>query len=392
MTEVVVIGAGIAGASAAWRLAQAGHAVTVLERGTPANALGSSHGSARILRYAYADPRYVELMLAADPDWHELEAASGTTLVDRCGGLDHGAGREPERLAALLQAAGVEHELLNADDAGSRWGVRVETTALWQPTAGVLDAEGAVHAMLAEAERHGARVLHDRPVERLERRGAGYRVHGAETVDAEQVVVAVGGWLPDLLHGLELPRPFLDALPAFEVRQEQAFHFPYRDGEQGWPTLIHDADGMLVYALPGGRDAGGRGQKVAEFAGGHPIRSAAFQDGRVDPANRDRVVAYVERHLPGLVPEPYAETTCLFTSTPDEAFVIDRADGVTVLSACSGHGAKFAPLLGRLALDLVEGRPGEPAFRPSVVGRPSVRLPADAPAGLRVLPHPRRPR
>ncbi len=366
MTEIVVIGAGIAGASAGWRLAQAGHAVTVIERSTPANAQGSSHGSARILRYAYADPRYVDLMLAADPDWRELEAASGATLVDRCGGLDHGAGREPERLAATLAHAGVEHELLGADDASSRWGVRVETTALWQPTAGVLDAERAVHAMLAEAERHGARVLRETPVERLERRGAGYRVHGPERVDAEQVVVAVGGWLPDLLHGLELPRRFLDALPVFEVRQEQAFHFPYRDGERCWPTLIHDADGMLVYALPGGRDAGGRGQKVAEFAGGRPIRSAAHRDGRVDPANRDRVVAYVERHLPGLVPEPYAETTCLFTSTPDEAFVVDRADGVTVLSACSGHGAKFAPLLGRLALDLVEGRPGEPAFRPSV--------------------------
>ncbi len=79
----------------------------------------------------------------------------------------------------------------------------------------------------------------------------------------------------------------------------------------------------------------------------HPIRSAAFQGGRVDPANRDRVLGYVERHLPGLVPEPYAETTCLFTSTPDEAFVVDRADGVTVLSACSVHGAKFAPCVGR---------------------------------------------
>ena len=75
----------------------------------------------------------------------------------------------------------------------------------------------------------------------------------------------------------------------------------------------------------------------------------------VDAANRARVTDYVGRYLPGLVPEPYAETTCLFTNTPTEDFIIDRAENITVLSPCSGHGAKFAPLLGRLAADLATG-------------------------------------
>jgi len=73
------------------------------------------------------------------------------------------------------------------------------------------------------------------------------------------------------------------------------------------------------------------------------------------------VVDYVRRFLPGLAPEPYAETTCLFTNTPTEDFVIDGVDGVTVLSACSGHGAKFAPLLGELAADVVLGTASMPA-------------------------------
>jgi sarcosine oxidase len=112
---------------------------------------------------------------------------------------------------------------------------------------------------------------------------------------------------------------------------------------------------MQVYALPGGRDAGFGGQKVAEYNGGRRLRSAAGQSGMIDPANRARVVEHVRRYLPGLVPEPYAETTCLFTNTPTEDFVIDGVDGVTVVSPCSGHGAKFAPLLGELGADVATG-------------------------------------
>lgn len=129
-------------------------------------------------------------------------------------------------------------------------------------------------------------------------------------------------------------------------------------------THIDMSPAIQVYGLPGGRDAEGRGQKVAEFNGGRILRSASTQDGVVDPANRARVVDYVRARLPGLVPEPYAETTCLFTNTPTEDFVIDGVDGITVVSPCSGHGAKFAPLLGRIVADAVTGRPGVPdAFR-----------------------------
>ena len=80
-------------------------------------------------------------------------------------------------------------------------------------------------------------------------------------------------------------------------------------------------------------------------------------------------MAYVTRYFPGLVPEPYAETTCLFTNTPDEEFVIDEVDGITIVSPCSGHGAKFAPLTGEMAADLASGvrRPPQ-RFQPGSSG------------------------
>jgi sarcosine oxidase len=368
MTGITVIGAGLAGSSAAWRLAQAGHDVVVLEQDTPAHRRGSSHGSARIFRYAYAERLYVDLVRESARGWAELEAA-GATLLTRTGALDHGEGHDPAGFARVLASAGVEHELLGAAEASARWDLEFTTPVLWHPGAGVLDAEAAVVAMLDQARAHGASLQQGWRVTGVRRHGHGYRVHAEDGrwVDAGQVVVAAGGWLPDLLTDLALPEAFVAALPPLEVRQEQAYHFPYAGDGDGWPTFIHRTKDMVVYGLPGGRDAGWSGQKVAEYNGGRRIRSAGAQDGVVHGDNRRRVVAYVERHLPGLVPEPYAETTCLFTNTPTEDFVIDRAEGITVLSACSGHGAKFAPLLGELATALVEGRDTVPElFRPGL--------------------------
>ncbi|ABS05591.1 FAD-dependent oxidoreductase [Kineococcus radiotolerans] len=357
-SQFLVVGAGLAGASAAWRLTERGCSVTLVERDVPASAQGSSHGSARIFRYAYPERTYVDLVAASEPGWAELEARHGAALVIRCGALDFGARRDPHGLAAVLAAAGVEHELVPREQARERWPhVAVDTDVLHHAAGGVLDAETTVRTMVAAARAGGAEVLTGWPLQRLERTGAGFTAHAADgrTLSAGRVVVSAGGWLPDLLGDLPLPAGFLAAFPRLEVREENAFHFPYRDAGADWPALIHEDEDLSVYALPGGRDAGFRGQKVAEFNGGRVLPSAAARTGVVDPANRARVVDHVRRFLPGLEPEPYAETTCLFTSTPTEDFVVDGAEGVTVLSPCSGHGAKFAPLLGEVAADVALG-------------------------------------
>lgn len=370
-TAFAVVGAGLAGAATAWRLAADGHDVTVLERTEPANEHGSSHGSARIFRYAYPDPFYAHLVQRARGGWDELADLAGRPLITPTGAVDFGARRDPARLAGVLDAVGVEHELLTAAEAGERWpGFDFRSPVLWHPSAGVVDAHAAVHAMLDLAVAHGAVVRTDWPVQRIAAAPSGYRLvsTAGEELDAGHVVLSAGGWLPDLLPSLPVPEGFLAAFPPLTVRQEQAHHFPYRDeAAGGWPTFIHKSDAIDVYGLPGGRDAGGRGHKVAEYNGGRRIASAAHQHGALDPANRDRVVAFVREFLPGLVPEPYAETTCLFTTTPSEDFVIDRVEGVTVVSPCSGHGAKFAPLIGRLAADLATGVDAPPVrFRPSI--------------------------
>jgi len=372
--DYAVVGAGLAGAATAWRLAQRGHSVVILERAEPANDAGSSHGSARIFRYVYADPFYTRLVKDSVAGWKELESVHGGSLITPTGCVDHGEVRGPRQLASVLEEAGLSHELLSPREAAERWPqFSFDTEVLWHSAAGVIDAQSAVHAMVAAAVAQSATLLSGWPVASVAKSGAGYTLAGPEgrTVTARKVVIAAGGWLPGLLAGLELPAGFLRSLPRFEIRQETAFHFPYREQpapDTGWPTFIHKADWIQVYGLPGGRDAGHRGQKIAEFNGGKVLADASAQDGKIDPDHRRRMVEYVKRHLPGLVPEPYAETTCLFTNTPNEDFVIDRAEGITILSPCSGHGAKFAPLLGEMAANLASGTGRVPQrFRTSLM-------------------------
>ncbi|QLQ09932.1 MAG: FAD-dependent oxidoreductase [Nocardioidaceae bacterium] len=349
--EFVVIGAGLAGAATAWQLATAGHDVAILERGVPADRAGSSHGSARIFRYGYANRTYAEMVREARNWWDELERTAGQTLITPSGAVDFGELRELDTLARVLDAIEIDHEVLDAGQAQERFpGIQFDGPVLWHAAAGVIDSEVAVSAMVRLAVASGARILTHWPVDSVQQRSTGYLVHGPRgSFSASNVIVAAGGWLPSLLPKLDLPARVVGAFPKLTVTQEQAFHFPYQNPSDVWPALIEKSHMMRSYGLPGGRDSGYRGLKLAEQFGGKPIGSGERQDGIVDPVKRDRLVEYVKRRLPGLIPEPYAGSTCLFTMTPTEDFILDRHDRMTVLSPCSSHGAKFAPLIGHLA-------------------------------------------
>ncbi|GAA3203167.1 FAD-dependent oxidoreductase [Actinocorallia longicatena] len=346
--DVAVVGLGLAGAASARALSRRGRSVTVFEAFAPGHRNGSSHGSARIFRRGYLDPFYIELTGRARTLWHQVEAESGERLLTVTGGLDHGSAREPARLVELLREHGVAAELWTAGEAAAhRPGVVFDGPVVFDPECGVLDPERTIAALLALS---GARVHYETPVRRLEPDGHGVLLHTDEGVrHARTVVVAAGGWTVPLL-------PDLAGLLPLTVGQQQAFYFRPGPGRP-WPTLVHDSDdGDLIYALPEGPL-----MKIGEHSPGTPTTAEA-RDFVVDPAARERVTAYVARWLPGLDPVPAGETSCLYTWVREEDFVIDRSGDIIVCSACSGHGAKFTPLLGELVADLADGGPPLPRF------------------------------
>lgn len=346
--DVVVIGAGLMGSATAWHLGRRGRSTLVLEQFEPATTRGSSHGSARITRRAYPQEDYVRLTGEAFEWYRELESESGRALLRMTGGLDHGSWREPEVIAASLARAGVEHELLGPTEAESRFpGMVFDRPVLFHPQAGTVDAAGAVHTFLHQAASRGVESRSGVQVSAVtvdEDRATVHTTLG--DVRARRVVVAAGGWVEGLVSGL-VP------LPPVRVTEHHVFHFPRADESVTWPVTLH-RDALDIYHLPGGPDSGpGDGRKIAEHTG--LPTTARTRAGLVDGPSRERIVEYTKRWLPGLVPEPYAETTCLYTSTPSEDFLIDRVGPLVVVSACSGHGAKLAPTVGRLAADLVDG-------------------------------------
>ncbi|MFJ3670069.1 FAD-dependent oxidoreductase [Streptomyces sp. NPDC090106] len=358
---IAVVGAGLMGAATAWQLARQGHEVTLVEAYDIGHKRGSSHGSSRIFRRAYEDELYVRLTGEAHEQWRELEHDSSTPLLRTTGGLDLGEGRDPEALAGLLARAGVPYELLGAEAAAERWpGIRFHGQVLHHPDAGVVDPDETVAACVRRAIEHGADAVLGVRVEGVEVLGDGrarLRFGGSRApLVADAVVLAAGAWLPEF----ELPFK----LPELKVTQQQVFHFRQRDPGARWPTLVSKDPSMMVYGLPSGGDGGpAPAMKIAEHDRGTPTTARA-RSGVVDPASRARVSDFVRATLPGLDPVPVAEATCLYTSTEKEDFVLDREGPFVVVSACSGHGAKFAPLIGAMAADLATGRAeAHPRFR-----------------------------
>jgi monomeric sarcosine oxidase len=355
--DLVVVGAGLAGSAAAWAAAARGMDVVVLEAFGPGHRNGSSHGSARIFRRAYPDPLYVRLTGRAGTAWRELESEAGESLLQATGGLDFGAVRDPAGLHALLTACGVPAELVSAGEAAERWPQFDFTGAgpvMFHAEAGVLDPDRAMAAMLRLAAAGGADIRFDTPVTRLAAApgGDGAVAHtDSGTFAAPVVAVAAGAWLPDLLGAL-VP------LPPLTVTQQQVFHFaPRLAATEPWPTFIYADTAGTFYGLPAGRDGELPGAiKLGEHDLG-PVTTPKTRDFTVDPQQRDRFLGSALRRLPGLATTPVNEVTCLYTSTASEDFILDRHGPFVIASACSGHGAKFAPLLGETIAGLAAGQP-----------------------------------
>jgi len=376
--DLVVVGAGLAGSAAAWAASARGMSVVVLEAFGPGHRNGSSHGSARIFRRAYPDPLYVRLTGQAGQLWRQLEDEADEALLQLTGGLDFGPLRDPAHLHAVLTACGVPASLLSPAQAAERWaGISFAAPAgsasaagpvMVHAEAGALDPDRAVAAMLRLAAARGADVRLRTPVTHVSASpaGDGALAHtDSGTFAAPVVVFAVGAWLAPLAAGLV-------RLPALSVTQEQVFHLAPRaatlaaegapsavrpNGDDPWPVFICGDDTGYFYGLPGGRDGQVPGAvKLGEHHAGK-VTTAAGRDGVVDPAARARATAFAERRLPGLDSAPVNEVTCLYTTTSSEDFILDRQGPFVVASACSGHGAKFAPLLGEIIAGLAAGDP-----------------------------------
>ncbi len=351
--DVVVIGLGAMGSAAAASLARRGCKVVGIERFEPGHDRGSSHGATRIIRQGYFEhPSYVPLVRAAYPLWRELAAEAGEPLINITGIVEIGA-PDSELVAGTLAASrlhGLAHDVLDAPALRRRFPLFElpdHYVAVYQPDGGFLRAEPAIRALLARARAAGAELRTGETVRAIEPRGEGVRVVTSRgAIDAGCAVVAAGAWVKALLDLPVSIRVTRQVLAWFAPRDPALF------SKDRFPVfLLENADGMF-YGFP---DDGTGSVKVAKHH---------HADETVDPDRCDRAVSAADEamirsclaaHLPAANGPLVAATTCLYTMTPDGDFIIDRMPGrdrVIVASPCSGHGFKFAPVIGEIIADL----------------------------------------
>jgi sarcosine oxidase len=318
--KVAVVGAGILGAATAWQLARRGADVVVHEQFEPDHARGSSHGRSRIVRLAYPEAEWVRFAAEARDGWAELEQESGTRLLE-LNGLVEVASRPEHTSAAGLEAEGIEYSFLSQDEAAELGVVVPEGwVALYEPSGGIGLADDARHAFLEGLDvRYGS------------------RVDDLEALDADVVVVTAGSWVGR----------FFPDLPLKVTRETVAF---FR--QETAPPSIVEVDEHRAHAMFSLHDPL-YGLKV----GAHHAGTETNPDeiGEADPALVARISTWVAERLPNADPEPLLAETCLYTTTPDERFILERRGRVVIGSACSGHGFKFAPEVGKRLAELALG-------------------------------------
>jgi sarcosine oxidase len=347
--DVVVVGGGVMGTSAARWLAARGRNTLLLERFEVGHVLGSSAGPTRIFRLTHEHPDHVRMARRALEEWRRLESEAGERLLITTGGLDLGEGGRSS--AQALEAAGEPFEYLPAEVVGERWpGLRIEagTEAFVQEDGGVCMAERTVRAQARVAAEAGATLLERTAVERVVATGTGAEIHaGGEAFRAPVVVLTAGPWAGALLRTAGIDLPLVPSL-------EQVTYFALHDPSP-LPTLIDWTvdPPRIPYAVPNPEEPGRF--KVALRRSGPPVDADA-RSFDPDPERVRRVTEYADRRFAAHHADGGTDT-CLSTNTPDEDFVLDRRGPVVIGSACSGHGFKFAPLIGRILADLATAQP-----------------------------------
>jgi sarcosine oxidase len=353
--DVIVLGVGGMGSAAVYHLARRGLRVLGIEQFGIPHDRGSSHGLSRIIRLAYWEhPAYVPLVRRAYDLWRDLERVAREPLLTVTGSIDAGPPDSRSVVGALAacRTNGLEYERLESAPLSSRFpGYRLPDShvAVFQPSGGFLMPERCIVAHVNAARALDASIhTNERVIEWTPTDGGARVVTDHGHYDSAHLVITAGPWLPALL-------PALTTRLTVE-RQVVLWTQPLRPDlftADRFPVFYIDTPHGAFYGFPADPD---RGFKIGKY---HHLRQ------ETDPDSVDRTCSIedettlregVSQYFPDANGPTLAASTCLFTNTRDEHFVIDRLPGhpqVVIAGGFSGHGFKFCSVVGEMLADLV---------------------------------------
>ena len=356
--DVIVAGVGSMGAAACDHLARRGLRVLGLEQFRIPHSRGSHHGHSRMIRQSYFEhPDYVPLLKRAYQLWEALEAESEREIFHQAGGLYLGPPEaeilEGSRVAA--EAHNLPHERLDHDALRERFPMfRLpgDFHGFYEDRAGLLIPESAIAAHAASARKLGADLREQTRLVDWQADASGVTVSTEqETFRANHLVMTAGAWTGQVVEGLGINLQVTRQLLAwFEPRHSEHFRlgkFPC------WFLESHSPFGHYGFPM---LDTGQPGFKVALHQPGEPIDPDRLPDHRGPSADEiEGMRDFLETYLPDAAGPLIATAQCLYTNSPDSHFIIDRHpefENVSLACGFSGHGFKFASVVGEILADL----------------------------------------
>ena len=356
--DAAVLGLGTMGSATVFELARRKASVIGFDQFRPPHGSGSHSGQTRVFRTGYAEsPDYVPLVQRASSLWDSLSEEFGTKLVIRNGLLTVGleASEQLRGISRCVDLFQLPVARLTAEEIRYRYPafhIPDEFIGLLETEAGWIDVDSAITCMLDGGTKLGARVCFNEEVLGWEHRHSEVVIRTAQReVVARRVVVTAGAWAAKVLGELKLP---IHVLRKYFVWVDPVA--PEYFGEEEIPIFGFPPNSF--YGFP---NIGGKGVKIAEHWGGERI--ARPEEGEaVTRMDETSILATAARFLPGLAgPSPgdpsriLRSATCLYSMTPDEHFLLDSHplhNNVVFAAGFSGHGFKFAPVIGEVMADL----------------------------------------
>ncbi|WP_049935613.1 N-methyl-L-tryptophan oxidase [Haloplanus natans] len=364
--DVIVLGVGGMGSAAASHLARRGTDVLGIERFDVPHAKGSSHGVTRIIRVPqFKHPDYVPLAQRSLDLWTDLEAEHDRQLFYRTGSLDFGP-PDSDVFTGSKESCAVhdlEHTVLTGRELTERPGgldLPDEYRAVYQPDGGFAHAEQSVVAHVQAAQKRGATIRARERVHEWTADESGVCVvTDRGTYTAETLVTTVGAWTGELF-------PTLDPILAPERQVLGWFQptAPERFTPERFPVFVADVPEGNYYGFPAFEVPG---FKLGKHH--HCGETGAVEELRREPTRDDEAVLrrFADEYVPAGTGPTMRLVDCLYTNTPDRDFLLDRHpdhDNVVVGAGFSGHGFKFAPVVGEILADLaMEGTTEHPIDR-----------------------------
>ncbi|AHG22221.1 N-methyltryptophan oxidase [Chania multitudinisentens RB-25] len=346
--DLIIVGSGSVGAAAGYYATRNGLKTLMIDRAVPPHRNGSHHGDTRIIRHAYGEgEKYVPLILRAQALWNALEQKSGEKLFHSCGVLNMGP--PDSRFINTAQHSAknfnLNTQVLNLEQIRQRWpefNAPEGYIGIFEPDAGILRSELAVASYIRLAKEAGCAQLFNCQVSAIEQIEGGVAVITTEgRFQARKAVITAGTWVKNLLP----------QLPITSLRKVFSWH--QADGRYSennrFPAFTAEAqDGCRYYGFPSDND----GLKVGKHDGGQlietPEQRQPFGTMAGDGAE---VFGFLRQFLPGVGVCLHGEA-CSYDMSPDEDFIIDTLPSckqLMVITGLSGHGFKFASVLGEIA-------------------------------------------